>query len=163
MNHYITLALYLLAFFVVVNIIKFIFQKKQSIPYASFVKRNDFLSIAERNFFSVLFKAMGEQYYIFTQVGLSRLIRDENNKQANFNRIRAKSIDFVLCDKTNVSPVLAIELNDSSHGYDSRRERDEFLAEVLQQAGLPFLQIRVQGAYNLEELRMEIGKKLNLS
>ena len=34
--------------------------------------------------------------------------------QANFNRIRSKHVDFVLCDNW-LRPLLAIELDDSSH------------------------------------------------
>lgn len=64
--------------------------------------------------------------------------------QAYFNKINAKHIDFVLCDLQNVRPVLAIELDDSSHNKPDRIQRDEFVNKVFADAKFPLLRVPVQ-------------------
>lgn len=47
-----------------------------------------------------------------------------------FNRIKAKHVDFVLCDP-DMRVKLIIELDDSSHDRQDRKERDAFVDAVL--------------------------------
>jgi very-short-patch-repair endonuclease len=69
-----------------------------------------------------------------------------------------KSVDFVLFDRNAVSPVLAIELDDSSHDREDRQERDAFVDGVLAKAGLPLLHVRAQAAYDPKQLSASIGE-----
>lgn len=68
--------------------------------------------------------------------------------QTAFNRINKKHIDFILCKPENLLPVLLIELDDNSHDYDKRKERDEFVEKILNITGYKLLRIR--GAADLE-------------
>ena len=52
-------------------------------------------------------------------------------------RSRSKHVDFLLSDRQHVSPVLVIELDDSSHERQDVRERDREKDAILQAAGLP--------------------------
>lgn len=47
-------------------------------------------------------------------------------------------INFVLCDKENIEPLIAIELDDSSHGRPDRMARDIFIDRVMVPPGCPF-------------------------
>jgi very-short-patch-repair endonuclease len=69
-------------------------------------------------------------------------------------------VDFVLCDKNNIKPLLVIELDDSTHTNKHRQERDNFINDVLHDAGLPIFHQKVQNSYNLQETESEILKLL---
>lgn len=77
--------------------------------------------------------------------------------QTAFNRINKKHIDFILCKPENLYPILLIELDDSSHDTEPRKQRDEFIEKVLDKAGYKLL--RTRGTANLKENIEEIIKK----
>ena len=130
------------------------------LPY----KRKDYLlSRAERSFFGVLQNTVGDQYLIFAKVRLADLIyipRGIEQRQSYFNRIQSKHIDFVLCDRDAVRPLLAIELDDSSHRGADRQSRDTFVDSALKAAALPILHVAARSGYNVQELAHDIQQQL---
>jgi hypothetical protein len=114
------------------------------------------MSKAERSFFGVLEQATDQsKYYIFPQVSLASLVyveKDTGAYQTWHNKIDRKSVDFVLFDRSTISPVLAIELDDSSHEREDRQERDIFVDNVLAKVGLPLLHVKAQTGYNLQQV-----------
>lgn len=84
-------------------------------------KKKDFiLTEAERVFFTALREVIADWYDIFPQVSLLEVLAlpsglSRREYYSTFNRIQAKHIDFLLCEKDSTKPVLAIELDDSSH------------------------------------------------
>jgi len=58
-------------------------------------------------------------------------------------------------------PILAIELDDSSHREGRRRERDSFVDDALSAAELPLLRVPVRRSYSPQELadviRQQVG------
>lgn len=142
------------------------YSSPSNFPY---IKKNYLLTEAEHRFFIALQKAINGQYYIFPQIHLANLLyipKGTRNWQSYFNRIIQKSVDFVICEKEYLSPVLAIELNDSSHNLPNRIERDRFVETALQEGGLPILSVLTlsnQDYYNIEKLRYEINKLIELA
>lgn len=130
------------------------------LPY----QRKDYLlSRAERAFFGVLQQAAGAQYVIFAKVRLADLVfipKGTESRQSHFNRIRSKHIDFVLCDPQAIRPLLAIELDDSSHSRPDRRGRDEFVDSALDVAGLPILHVPARASYSADQLAQDIRDSL---
>ena len=120
------------------------------------------MSKAERSFFGVLEQVTdSSKYHIFPQVSLGNLVDIEKGTrpyQTHHNRVDRKSVDFVLCDKSALSPVLAVELDDASHDREDRQERDAFVDRVLAKAGLPLLHVRAQAAYDPKQLSASIGE-----
>jgi hypothetical protein len=117
--------------------------------------RNDrFLSPAESSFLASLRVAVADQYDVFAKVRLLDLlsVKAEQGRQAAFNRVQAKQIDFLLCDRATARPVLAIELDDSTHQRPDRQGRDAFVEQVLEVIGLPGLRIPVTRAYDPQEI-----------
>ncbi|HWI60803.1 MAG TPA: DUF2726 domain-containing protein, partial [Symbiobacteriaceae bacterium] len=57
-------------------------------------------------------------------------------------------------------PLLAIELDDSSHMRPDRQQRDEWLDRAVMAAGLPLLRVRARGDYDPSALRREVEQKL---
>ncbi len=126
-------------------------------PYA--YKHKDFLmSHAESSFFKKLEDAVGEKYYIFPQVHLSSIVDQKvvgQNWKAALSHIDRKSVDFVLCDKINCKPLLAIELDDYSHEREDRIIRDTEVERILQQAHLPLLRFK-DGSDYVEVIRSKV-------
>lgn len=118
------------------------------------------LTAAEWSFFKVLNKAASKSgVFIACKVRLPDLVSVRNgvdNPRAAWNRISSKHVDFVLCSTSGSRPLLAIELDDSSHAKKSRRERDSFVDESLAAAGLAMLRVPARKAYSVEELRASI-------
>jgi very-short-patch-repair endonuclease len=126
------------------------------LPY----RRKDYLlTKAERSFYGALQQAAGNEHLIFAKIRVADLLympKGTQRRQSHFNRIQAKHIDFVLCDRDNIRPILAIELDDSSHAAASRQSRDQFVDEALRAAGLPLLRVPCKTGYNVVELQSQI-------
>lgn len=72
-----------------------------NLPYQ---KIGSLFTIAERSFFGVLSKSVGDDLSVFGKVRVEDVIDtvkgiDAADRQHAFNRISAKYFDFVLCDK----------------------------------------------------------------
>lgn len=136
-------------------------EKSEVLPY---VLKQYLMSKAERSFFGVLEQVTdSSKYYIFPQVSLNNLVTVEKGTgsyQSYHNKVDRKSVDFVLFDRNAMSPVLAIELDDSSHDREDRQERDAFVDRVLAKSGLPLLHVRAQAAYNPKQLAASITEAI---
>jgi hypothetical protein len=103
------------------------------------------LTDPEQVLFHRLREAMPE-CIVLAQVELSRVVvptdPDKRNAFALYNRIRGKSLDFVVCLK-DFSVVAALELDDASH-TKSRRAADETKNQALTSAGIPLIRWNVR-------------------
>src|SRR5664280_469446 len=136
-------------------------EKSEDLPY---VLKRYLMSKAERSFFGVLEQVTdSSKYYVFPQVSLNNLVTVEKGTgsyQTYHNKVDRKSVDFALFEKSTISPVLAIELDDSSHDREDRQERDAFVDRVLAKAGLPLLHVRTQAAYDPKQLAVSISEAI---
>ena len=96
---------------------------------------------------------------IISKIRLADLI-ESNNKfnYSDFNKIRSKHIDFALCDKHTLMPLLLIELDDNSHNQYERRQRDDFVNQSLVQSGYKILRIR---NIDKEQIKMQLYEIMN--
>jgi hypothetical protein len=125
-------------------------------------QRDDFLSPAELPFYRVLVLVVDSRYVICPKVRLADLVHTvERNDRANMNRIIQKHVDFVLCEKESMKPILVIELDDKSHARADRRERDELVDAVFESAQLPLLHVRAVARYVPQDLRAQIEQALS--
>lgn len=135
-------------------------KKKPLYKYA----RKDFLiSRPEHEFFNILVEILGNKYNIFTQVHLPTILDHKIKGQtwkAAFSHINGKSVDFVICDKSYIKPLLAIELDDKSHDRLDRIERDSEVERMLEEAGMPLLRFGNNGSFNKEEISRIVLEKL---
>lgn len=112
------------------------------------------LTAAERSFYEVLIGILEQRtpgrYVVLAKVRLADLIKvapRTERRQSFQNSINAKHVDFVLCDRQTLAPVLVVELDDSSHGRSDRQERDAFVNGALAAARLPIVHVANQHAY----------------
>lgn len=108
---------------------------QQFFPY----QKKYLLTRNEYNFYTKLIPtANNYNLQILTKIRLADLVETKKNlsyadSNAYFNKIRSKHIDFALVD--NMRVIVLIELDDSSHKYQSRIERDIFVDDVLRTCG----------------------------
>ena len=70
--------------------------------------------------------------------------------------ISSKQLDFVLCEPDSFRIVLAIELDDETHGLADRMERDHFLDNAMRAAGVPLLRVSTASSYDIVALRIAV-------
>jgi len=128
-------------------------------------KRRRFLmdSNAEYGLFKVLVELYGDTYYIFPQVHYSHLLEvskhDWKESRRQMAKLDRKSADFVLCKKGDVSPQLVVELDGPTHARERTKERDEFINDILEAAGLPCVRI-VVGPYTPKSIKKVVDAAL---
>lgn len=135
---------------------------KETLP---FYKKAYLLTNTEKKFYFVLSEILGNDYLIFSKVRIADLVylpRGINNSDFYHyqNKVQSKHVDFVLCDKENIKPLLVIELDDSSHLRPDRIDRDLLVDRIFENAKLPIKHIGVSQNYNKEDLLKKINPSL---
>lgn len=129
-------------------------------------KKGYLLSKAENNFYEVLSNVLKDQDIVINcKVRLADLLyipKGVSSRQSYFNRIQSKHVDFVICKRRLMVPLLAIELDDKSHQRNDRIERDEFLDQALEDAMLPIIRVKASDSYNVNDLRERIMRVINI-
>jgi len=126
--------------------------KKTMYEYQS---KQYFMTKSENDFFRMLDSVASDRYYIFPQVHLSAILDEKvkgQNWKAAFKHINGKSVDYVLCDRQTLKPVYAVELDDYTHNYSNRQERDQEVERIFQNAGIPLVRFNDYKALNEEEI-----------
>ena len=123
----------------------------EKLPY---IARESVLSAAEISFFHVLHSILASKYQICLKMRLADILEivKTENYMSYFNKLSQRHIDFLICHPETMKPVLAVELDDSSHSRKNRQERDEFVNQAFKAAGLPLLRIPAGRSYNTKEL-----------
>lgn len=137
-------------------------EKEIKNPYR-YRAKDFFMSRTEHEFFDVLIASAGERYHVFPQVHLATIL-DHKIKGQNWNgafrHIDEKSVDYVLCDKAFIKPILAIELDDRTHDREERKDRDGVVESILKEAGLPLLRFENHGNFNKVDIAQRISSAL---
>lgn len=110
----------------------------------------------ELRFYRSLQKAVMDDWEIFAMVRIADILRVESGSskyRSWLNRILSKHIDFVLCNPATLEIICGIELDDVSHQRPDRIERDKFVNEAFESAGLPLLRIPTEKSYRASEIR----------
>ncbi|OQY55820.1 MAG: topoisomerase [Candidatus Parabeggiatoa sp. nov. 2] len=126
-------------------------------------KQGLLFSPAERSFLSVLSQVVREDIQVFGKVRVADVITPRKNMsrrewQKAFNKISAKHFDFLLCEKTDVSIICAIELDDKSHQSNRRKSRETFLENACRSAGVPLARFPVRATYNISEIKKALSE-----
>ncbi len=142
-----------LAVFIAIILLFRMYGGPTQLPY---VARGSLITKSELRFYKSLQKAVQDDFEIFAMVRIADLLRvesDTQNRRKWLNKILAKHIDFVLCHPGTLEPRVCIELDDPSHNRPDRVERDIFVNQAFESAGLPLLRVPTQPAYKSREIR----------
>ncbi len=114
----------------------------------------------EQAFFRALKEAVGEEYEIFGKIPAGDIIvpkRDGAGKASA--SLDGRHFDFVLCDKTALAVVCAIQLQDKTHPSRQAGESDP-LPLICENLGLPLVRFHVQADYETGEMRERLQKAM---
>ena len=90
---------------------------------------------------------------LFSKVRLADFVQTYQGRNFYhwFNRISSKHVDFLICQPGSFKPLLAVELDDYTHRYKDRQDRDYFVNCVYYSVGLPVLHISEINSVNIEQ------------
>ena len=127
-------------------------QSKKAFSVSAY-KRKFLLTKNELHFYKELKKVADKlNLTVLSKVRMADLVESKNTGKAyysDFAKIKAKHIDFALCDPSNLYVVLLIELDDNSHSKENTSKRDSFVKSVYQATG--YTLYRTRGTANLEK------------
>lgn len=135
-------------------------QSDTPFPYQ---KKGALFTQSERAFMLMLERAVGDEFRIVNRVRLTELLEvrngtDKKTAQAAKLKAGSKTLDFVLLDKTDLSPIAAIDLVNPEPGYKAKQ--DWYLKGALDTINLPHVRIKVKSGYKASDIRECIAAKL---
>lgn len=109
------------------------------------------LTPTEKQFYQELMEAMPRKYAIWAKVRIADLVTPTETYRSrewlyDFNRIKAKHVDFVVIRVEDCKVMRLIELDDDTHLRASRIRRDEFVDQILWEAGFKLIRVRADEA-----------------
>lgn len=141
--------------------------KKEVKNYNEVYKPKRYITtLNELKFYNVLMEIAKElDLIVFAQVSLyaileTKELKNKKNQRYYFNRIKSKSIDFVLVDPTNCKIKLCIELDDSTHKRQDRQKRDKFINKLFEDLGINLYRIPVYPIYYKNTIKQQIQAEL---
>jgi len=102
------------------------------------------MTARENECFKILNEIFGTKWFVIPQVHLSALLDHKvkgQNWKAAFRHINGKSVDYVLVGKESYRIICAIELDDSTHNRVDRKERDNEIERIFNEAKIPLARI----------------------
>lgn len=149
----------LIVFFIVLIVFTFAIKSDgKSIGYRT---NGPLFSKAERSFYGVLNQALSEEQVLMGKVRVADILSPQkgltkSNWQTAFNKIAYKHFDYVLCEKSTLNVLAAIELDDKSHRSKRAIARDTFLDEACKSAGFKLIRFPAQKAYHITEIKHQL-------
>lgn len=131
------------------------------LPQPRYATRKSLLSQAEIAFHQVLLEAVPEAP-VFPKVRVADVMDAAERFSGDFLRISQKHFDWVLCHPVSFEPLIAIELDDSSHQWsDKQRKNDQVKDDAAREAGIALLRFPWQRQYDATQIRDRIGEVLD--
>ncbi len=126
-----------------------------------YVSRKSILTKAEIAFHKVLLEEVPEAP-LFPKVRVADVMDAAERYSGDFLRISQKHFDWVLCHPVSFEPLIAIELDDSSHQWSQRQKKnDQVKDEAAGEAGIKLLRFTWQPSYEVNQVRERIGAVLD--
>ena len=126
-------------------------------------KKQSILTYRERILLRAIRRAAAGDYTILMKVRLGDFVwlaNEPQDRKFHNNQIQCKHVDFLLCDKVMIEPLLVIELDDTSHRNYDHADRDKFKDETFDAIGLPIIRLQVRENYDGEVLKRQIHEKI---
>ncbi len=129
----------------------------RTIPWPLTV-RPTVLTAVEQVLYRRLIEALPE-YVILGQVSLRQVVDVRGNPRdwSLINRFDRLTLDFLVTSR-EFAPVVAIELDDSTHLLPDRRDADARKNHALQSAGLPLIRWSVRSMPDAEAIRQAVAE-----
>lgn len=113
---------------------------------------------SEQGFFEVIKASLPENYYVFPQINLATIIKKTDDSRYHNELFR--NVDFLITDK-NYKPLIVIEINDPSHLRSDRRERDEKVQKICEEAGISLIKFWTDFGIKPDYIKKRINETLS--
>lgn len=140
----------------------------KEIDYKMYYKPKTYITTKKESiFYNVLLEIANElNYTLFAQVPLYAILSTQDNLDYStqtkyFNKISSKSIDFVLVDN-KCRILLCIELDDNTHRFKHRIERDKFINKLFADLGISMLRYPTYNTYYKDTLKKRILENIKV-
>ena len=136
-------------------------KREKSFEASAYQLRSHLFTPAEIAFLNVVDEVIGDKFRVFGKVRWHDIFEVARQHGGNRNwaltgKTRDRHIDFVICDKRELSIECLIELDDKSHQRQNQRARDRLLHTLCAEHDLTLVRVRVQQRYD----RAAIAKQL---
>ena len=115
--------------------------------------RKTLISPKEQEFFNAIRACVPADHHVFPQINLASFIRRTDG--ARFQNELFRNVDFLITDSA-YQPKIVVEINDQSHLNPDRRERDEKVQKICEEAGVPLLKLWTSYGVNAEYIKGKI-------
>lgn len=120
-------------------------EEKNPLPVNGAYQKSWLFSYNEKDAYRKLLPIAQELgYTVFAKVRLLDLlepVKGNPKYKTYFYKVQAKHVDFVLCDQKLIARYI-IELDDSSHNAADRKQRDNFVDEVITSVGYKIIRVK---------------------
>jgi hypothetical protein len=135
---------------IIIIVLKFL--KKTGGNVFPYIKQKTLFTPAERSFPGVLTQVVENCAVIFGKVRIADVVRvkkglNRSSWRTAFNKIQSKHLDFLICDKNDLSILGVIELHDSSHNKTTRKKRD----------AVPYIETPAKRHYALPDIEHQLN------
>lgn len=93
----------------------------------------------EKYFYDIINGEFSNTYYIMPQVNLASIVKKIKEFPTQYQNELYRNIDIGIFDKTDMTPLLLIEINDKTHNNKNRIVRDNKVKEICKTANIPLI------------------------
>ena len=119
--------------------------------------KNHLISKSEVEFYNAIKQTIPEEYCIFPQINLASFINRTDD--ARFHNELFRNVDFLITD-AEYRPKIVIEINDNTHLTPERKERDEKVKNICEEAGIPIVKLWTTYGVNSQYIGNKISETL---
>ncbi|MCM1299798.1 MAG: DUF2726 domain-containing protein [Firmicutes bacterium] len=120
--------------------------------------KNTVMTDCEKDFFKGINSSLPEGYIVLPQMNLAAFIEKTDNSKYRSELFR--NVDFLIVTK-QYEPKIIIEINDQTHLTADRKERDEKVKNICDEAGIPIIKLWTSYGVNTEYIKGKINKTLS--
>ena len=106
----------------------------------------------------MIISSLPKGYYAFPQVNLASFI--EKNDSSPYHNELFRNVDFLITNE-RYNPLFVIEINDRTHLNQDRKERDEKVQKICEEAGIPIIRFWTSYGVNSEYISKKINECIN--
>lgn len=125
---------------------------------SEYKRKGTLISRPEYNFLLTLRQISPNKYEVLPQVALVSVIDKKTN--ASYRNELFRICDYCFVDRDTFEPLLLVELNDSSHKREDRQLRDEKVAAICEDAGLPLVTFWMDGDLSYSAVKKAVMRAI---
>ena len=114
--------------------------------------KKEYVSAEEMKLVEYIHKALPKDFIAFPRVGVDQIVSPSKNMVA-FNSILSKYVDIVIFLRKTMEPVMIVDIVWDNEAKQQFHEMDHNVVDVLSAVKLKTVKIKIEPAYDVNELR----------